>query len=118
MRMTEESRNLMNNLATLCFDANAVIDNLAYNLDYLMFCNIAEMVHHHVAHVMPVWADEITDKMLILSARPIRGDIGGYDEEYDEWFLKKQWKNIIIWSFNCNAYINWIFSIWICTRFN
>lgn len=82
MRMTEESRNLMNNLATLCFDANAVIDNLAYNLDYLMFCNIAEMVHHHVAHVMPVWADEITDKMLILSARPVRGDIGGYDEEY------------------------------------
>ena len=82
MRMTKESQEKMNNLATLCFDANAVIDNLAYNLAYLYYNNIEDIVHHNVAHVMPLWADEITEEMLLLSVRPVRGDIKGYNEEY------------------------------------
>ena len=34
MRMSEESYDKMNLLAGKCFDTNAVIDNLAYNLDF------------------------------------------------------------------------------------
>ena len=79
MRMTLNSYNNMNELVRKCFDANAIIDNLAYNLDFYYYNQIAEVVHHKVAHVMPVWADIVSDKMLELSARPVRKGIGEYD---------------------------------------
>lgn len=84
MRMNIATYNKMNALVAMCFDANAVIDNLAYCLDYHYYNNIADVVHHNVAHVMPEWADLITNEMLILSARPVRKDIKGYEEDYTE----------------------------------
>ena len=84
MRMPNKSYNNMNALAAMCFDANAVIDNLAYSLDYHYYNKIAEVVHLHVAHIMPEWADLITDQMLQLSARPVRLDINGYDKDYED----------------------------------
>ena len=53
MHMSIDSYNKMNTIMAACFDANAVVDNLAYNLDYHYFNEIAEVVHLHVAHVMP-----------------------------------------------------------------
>lgn len=84
MRMTVKSYNNMNALTAMCFNANAIVDNLAYSLDYHYYTRIANIVHHHVAHVLPAWADEITDQMLKLSARPVRKDINGYEEDYDD----------------------------------
>lgn len=84
MRMAEETYNDMNSLIGECFNANAIIDNLAYNLDFFYYNEIAKIVHLKVAHVMPEWADMISDKMLELSARPIRKDIGGYEKEYSD----------------------------------
>ncbi len=83
MRMSVESYNKLNELAGKCFNANAVVDNLAYSLDYHYFNEIAKIVHLRVAHELPVLADLITDKMLELSARPIRVDIKGYGEDYE-----------------------------------
>lgn len=88
MRMSLESYDKMNILLQQCFNANAVFDNLAYNLDYHYFNNIAKMVHLKVAHLMPEWADLISDKMLELSARPIRLQIGGYQEDYSNDLFK------------------------------
>lgn len=82
MRMSINSYNKMNILLGKCFNANAVIDNLAYNLDYYYFNEIAKIVHLKVAHVMPELADMVSDKMLELSARPVRVEIGGYQEDY------------------------------------
>lgn len=84
MRISKESYDGMNALTAMCFNANAIIDNLAYSLDYHYYTKIADIVHHNVAHVMPVWADLITDEMLQLSARPIRKDIGGYNTDYND----------------------------------
>lgn len=84
MRMSQESYDKMNSLVGVCFNANAVIDNLAYNLDYHYFNEIGKIVHLKFAHVMPEFADLISDKMLELGARPVRKDIGGYDKEYDK----------------------------------
>ena len=83
MRMSNESYEGMNNLTAMCFNANAVIDNLAYSLDYHYYNRIADIVHHSVAHAMPALADQITDQMLKLSARPVRKDINGYAEDYE-----------------------------------
>lgn len=74
----------MNALAAMCFDANASIDNLAYSLDYHYYNKIAEVVHLHVAHIMPEWADLVTDQMLELSARPVRLNINGYNKDYED----------------------------------
>ena len=84
MRMSENSYKKMNKLAGECFNANAIIDNLAYSLEFHYFSEIAKIVHLCVAHVMPEWADLVTDKMLELSARPKREDINGYGEDYSE----------------------------------
>ena len=84
MRMSLESYKKMNQLAGKCFNANAVVDNLAYCLDYHYYNEIAKVVHLRVAHKLPEFADQITDKMLELSARPIRVDIDGYDKDYDK----------------------------------
>ena len=84
MRMSEESYLKMNELVAKCFDANAVIDNLAYSLDFHYFNEIAKVVHLRVAHIMPEWADLISDKMLELSVRPVRLDIKGYAEDYND----------------------------------
>ena len=84
MRMSNKSYNNMNALAAMCFDANASIDNLAYSLDYHYYNKIAEVVHLHVAHIMPEWADLITDQMLELSARPVRLNINGYNKDYED----------------------------------
>lgn len=81
MNISETSYKQLNKLATLCFDANAVFDNLAYNLDYYFYTKIAKVVHLSVAHVMPEWADIITDKMLELGLRPTRGDISAYEDD-------------------------------------
>lgn len=81
--MSEESYNKLIALTAMCFDANAVFDNMAYSLDYHYLKNIGRVVHLGVAHVMPEWADMITDQMLLLSARPVRLPIGGYNVDYD-----------------------------------
>lgn len=83
MRMSEESYIKMNELVAKCFDANAVIDNLAYSLDFHYFNEIAKVVHLRVAHIMPEWADLVSDKMLELSVRPVRLNIKGYAEDYE-----------------------------------
>lgn len=84
MRMSRDSYEGMNKLVAMLFDANAVIDNLAYSLDYHYYNRIAEVVHHYVAHAMPALADEVSDQMLKLSARPVRYPIGGYLTDYEE----------------------------------
>ena len=81
MRISEATYRQMNKLATLCFDANAVFDNLAYNLDFYYYKNIGQIIHLRVAHIMPEWADIITDQMLLFGARPTRGEIGSYSED-------------------------------------
>ncbi len=84
MRMTLKSYNNMNALISLCFNANAVIDNLAYNLDYHYQNEIGKIVHLNVAHVMPEWADQVSDKMLELSGRPVRSGLVDHIEEYKD----------------------------------
>lgn len=81
MRMTANSYLKMNELIGKCFDTNARIDNLAYNLDYHYLNEIAKVVHQNIAHVAPEWADLVSNKMLELNARPVRYTIGGYIDE-------------------------------------
>lgn len=83
MLMSEETREQLNELVKISFDANAVVDNLAYNLAYYDYPNIEKIIHGSFAHKFPVFADILTDMMLELDARPVRKAIFAHEEDYE-----------------------------------
>ena len=52
MRMSNESYNKMNDLAGKCFDANAVIDNLSYNLLFYYYNEIGNITDNNSNSVL------------------------------------------------------------------
>ena len=84
MRLNLDTHNMMIKILTECFNANAMFDNIAYDLESKYLKNIADVIHHKVAHKMPAFADEVSDKMLELGGRPIREALNTYDKEYGE----------------------------------
>lgn len=83
MRLHEETYNALNELVKMCFEMNAVADNIYYNMANLYYNNSAEKFHHSYAHAWGSVADMISDEMLKLNARPVRLPVGGSEEEYD-----------------------------------
>ena len=88
MLMSEETRDQLNELVRLSFDANSVVDNFAYNLAYYDYPNIEGIVHGSFAHKFPEFADILTDMMIELDARPIRKSIETHDKDYNGDLLK------------------------------
>lgn len=82
MKMAEATRDELNHLLQKSFDCNAQADNFAYNLDYQRYPNMANIYHHSFAHVFPSLADQISDLMIKLNARPVREKVNHYDSEY------------------------------------
>lgn len=82
MKMQVTTYNELNNLLRKSFDCNAQADNFAYNIDYERYPNIGNIYHHSFAHLFPALADQISDLMLKLNARPIREAINKYDAQY------------------------------------
>ena len=83
MLMSEETRDQLNELVRLSFDANAVVDNFAYNLAYYDYPNIEGIVHELFAHKFPEFADILTNMMIELDARPLRKGINTHDKDYN-----------------------------------
>ena len=83
MLMSEETRLQLNELVRVSFEANAVVDNFAYNLAYYDYPNIEKVVHESFAHKFPEFADIISDMMIELDARPVRLGIGMHDKDYE-----------------------------------
>lgn len=83
MRIHEETYNALNELAKMCFEMNAVADNIYYNMADLYYNHSAELFHHSYAHAWPQVADMISDEMLKLNARPVRLPVDGSSEKYD-----------------------------------
>lgn len=82
MLISEETREQLNGLVGLSFDANSVVDNFAYNLAYYNYPNIEEIVHEYFAHKFPDFADFLTDMMIELDARPVRKAMEAHDKDY------------------------------------
>ena len=83
MRIHEETYNALNELTKMCFEMNAVADNIYYNMADLYYNHSAELFHHSYAHAWPQVADMISDEMLKLNARPVRLPVDGSSEKYD-----------------------------------
>ena len=83
MLITEQTRDQLNELLKYSFDANALVDNYAYNIAYYRYPNIEEIVHKHFAHKFPEFADIFSDMMIRLDARPIRKALPDHVEDFD-----------------------------------
>ena len=70
--MEESTIEMMNRFLQYLFNGNAVIDNICYNLKYRNYARREGAIHGPVAHVMGAWADEVSDFMDELGARPVR----------------------------------------------
>ena len=81
--MEEQTKEMMNRFLQYLFNGNAVIDNICYNLKYRNYARIEGAIHGPVAHVMGVWADEVSDLMDELGARPIRYSLPDNIEDMD-----------------------------------
>ena len=83
MLITEPTKNQLNELLKYSFDANAVVDNYAYNLAFYRYSNIEEIVHKHFAHKFPEFADFISDIMILANARPERQSLESHIEDFN-----------------------------------
>ena len=82
MLISEGTRDQLNELLRYSFDANATIDNYAYNLAYYRYPNIEKIVHKDFAHKFPEFADILSDMMIELDARPVRLGLPDHIEDY------------------------------------
>ena len=83
MLIDEATRSKLNELLKYSFDANAVVDNYAYNLAFYRYPNIEEIVHKHFAHKFPEFADYVSDMMIRLDARPERKALENHTEDFN-----------------------------------
>lgn len=81
--MEETTIEMMNRFLQYLFNGNAVIDNVCYNLKYKNYARIEGAIHGPVAHIMGAWADEVSDLMDELGARPVRYALPDNVEEMD-----------------------------------
>ena len=83
MIIAEQTREQLNELLKYSFDANAVVDNYAYNIAFYRYPNMEEIVHKHFAHKFPEFADIFSDMMIRLDARPVRKGLKDHDEDFN-----------------------------------
>ena len=84
MFLKEETYKGINELLTLTFQGNSHADNCAYWLDSKYLLETAKEFHEKYAHQFPVWADEISNFLRDMGARPTRGALEANEREYED----------------------------------
>lgn len=82
MLITQETCDKLNILIAKTFEMNAFADNIAYNIDYNQYPRTGEIYHESFAHHFPVIADDLSNLMIKLNARPVRNPLPGYTDDY------------------------------------
>lgn len=81
--LKQEMLKKLNELLQSMFDANAVADNVVYNLENNFCLNQAsDIVHHRYAHIYPVWADRAQKIILVRDGRANREGLKDHTEDY------------------------------------
>lgn len=83
MLMTQETCDKLNELIAKTFEMNAFADNIAYNIDYSQYSRTGALYHETFAHHFPEIADDLSNLMIKLDARPIRCSLPGYTDNYN-----------------------------------
>lgn len=83
MLMSQQSKEKLNELLRMTFDFNAFADNIAYNLGFYHFPRTEALFHEAYAHHFPEIADEVSNLMIKLDARPVRLGLETHEHDYD-----------------------------------
>ena len=83
MLISEETRDKLNDVLTHSFLLNMLCDNAVYQIDYSVYPVTAHIVHESYAHYWPQVADQWSDLMIKLNAKPVRGNLIADYEDYN-----------------------------------
>ena len=83
MLISEETRDKLNEVLTHSFLLNMLCDNAVYQIDYSVYPVTARIVHESYAHYWPQVADQWSDLMIKLNAKPVRGNLIADYEDYN-----------------------------------
>lgn len=83
MLISEETRDKLNDVLTHSFLLNMLCDNAVYQIDYSAYPVTAHIVHESYAHYWPQVADQWSDLMIKLNAKPVRGNLIADYEDYN-----------------------------------
>ena len=83
MLISEETRDKLNDVLTHSFLLNMLCDNAVYQIDYSVYPVTAHIVHESYAHYWPQVADQWSDLMIKLNAKPVRGNLIADSEDYN-----------------------------------
>lgn len=85
MYISQTTYEKTNDFLQKCFQMNSYCDNLVYNMSALCMFNAEHIFHDKFAHAFPEFADEITDVMVKLNARPVRKGLSNNTEQYENY---------------------------------
>lgn len=83
MLISEGTRDKLNDVLTHSFLLNMLCDNAVYQIDYSVYPVTAHIVHESYAHYWPQVADQWSDLMIKLNAKPVRGNLIADYEDYN-----------------------------------
>lgn len=83
MLISEGTRDKLNDVLTHSFLLNMLCDNAVYQIDYSVYPVTAHIVHESYAHYWPKVADQWSDLMIKLNAKPVRGNLIADYEDYN-----------------------------------
>ena len=83
MLISEGTRAKLNDVLTHSVLLNMLCDNAVYQIDYSVYPVTARIVHESYAHYWPQVADQWSDLMIKLNAKPVRGNLIADYEDYN-----------------------------------
>lgn len=83
MLISEGTRDKLNDVLTHSFLLNMLCDNAVYQIDYFVYPMAAHIVHESYAHYWPQVADQWSDLMIKLNAKPFRGNLIADYKDYN-----------------------------------
>ena len=83
MLISEGTRDKLNDVLTHSFLLNMLCDNAVYQIEYAVYPMAAHIVHESYAHYWPQVADQWSDLMIKLNAKPVRGNLIADYKDYN-----------------------------------
>ena len=81
--MTDEMNESINVLMQTLFGANAIADNVVYQLENIYAMpHASDIVHHNYAHLFPIIADDVNKIQILRDTRGTRKPVIGSENQY------------------------------------
>lgn len=84
--LTSEIKSLLENIVSHCFYSNRIVDRICSIMSVkFVMPNTSNTIHHKLAHLYPLLADEISDYMDSRNCTTVYGATIAGDQDYDNY---------------------------------